>query len=155
MTPIFALQPLPKSIFLAGPTPRESWVSTWRPDALLILERLKFKGNVYVPEASDWGPHSEYDGQVQWEWEALNLATIVVFWIPRALPDMPGFTTNIEFGMLIQSGKVILGYPQEAPKMKYLDKLAKRFNVPIYRTLEDTLRAGVERTTQSFGVSVD
>lgn len=37
MTVIHALQPLRKSIFLAGPTPRSEDVPSWRPDALTRL----------------------------------------------------------------------------------------------------------------------
>ena len=36
MKTIFALQPLEKSIFLAGPTPRNPEVPSWRPEALAI-----------------------------------------------------------------------------------------------------------------------
>ncbi len=39
-----------KSIFLAGPTPRNKEVKSWRGEALEILQRLGFDGVVYVPE---------------------------------------------------------------------------------------------------------
>jgi hypothetical protein len=144
MTPIFALEPLPKSIFLAGPTPRDTATPSWRPEALRILRDIGFSGQVYVPETADWGPHDHYDGQIQWEWEALNLATVAMFWIPRDIVSMPGLTTNVEFGLLVQSGKLVLGYPEGAPKMKYLAKLAARHHVPVFHSLEDTLLAAVK-----------
>lgn len=151
MTPVFSLQKLPKSIFLAGPTPRSKDVPSWRPEALLILERLGFAGNVYLPEAADWAPHEHYDDQVHWEWEALNLSTVVVFWVPRDLKTMPALTTNVEFGLLAQSGKLILGYPETAPKMMYLGKLAARHGAPVFHTLESTLKAAVASTLVPFG----
>ena len=151
MTPVFTLQNLPKSIFLAGPTPRSLDTPSWRPTALQILEKLGFSGSVYIPETSDWLPHEHYDDQVHWEWEALNLSTVVVFWVPRDLDTMPAFTTNIEFGLLADTGKLILGYPQTAPKMKYLDKLASRHGTQIFHTLESTLKAAVDATLIPFG----
>lgn len=151
MTPVFALQPLPKSIFLAGPTPRDARVPSWRPAALEQLEAMGFEGTVYVPESANWQAHDNYTGQVHWEWEALNLATVVVFWVPRDLQDMPAFTTNVEFGNLAHSGKLVLGYPNGAPKMSYLDALATRFGVPVYASLTATLEAAVAKARQPFG----
>lgn len=151
MKTIFTLDPLPKSIFLAGPTPRSAATASWRPDALKILKALSFEGDVYVPEAADWGPHPHYDDQLHWEWEALNQATVAVFWVPRDLETMPALTTNVEFGIFIQSGKLILGYPEAAPKMKYLAKLAQRHGAPVFHTLEGTLKAAVDATRRPFG----
>lgn len=152
MTPVFALQPLPKSIFLAGPTPRDASAQSWRPEALAILETLGFDGQVFIPENATWLPHDTHeDGQVPWEWEALSLATVIVFWVPRVLDHMPALTTNVEFGLFANSGKVVLGYPQTAAKMKYLDRLAQRFHVPVFDSLHATLMAAVAQTRQSFG----
>ncbi len=153
MKPVFALQKLPKSIFLAGPTPREEQVSSWRPYALQLLEKIGFDGNVYVPESEDWAKHNHYDDQVQWEWEALSISTIVLFWIPRDLNDMPAFTSNVEFGLTVAGGKAILGYPKGAPKMNYLAALAQRHNVLVAHNLEEALHLAVWRAQKPYGVS--
>ncbi len=150
LTPVHALEALPRSIFLAGPTPRDPSTPSWRPEALRLLGELGFDGAVYVPESRDWLPHNEYEGQIHWEWEALNLATAVAFWVPRDLVSMPGFTTNVEFGLLIQSGKLVLGFPQGAPKMKYLARLAERHGASVHHSLAETLQAAVERCRQPF-----
>lgn len=132
------------SIFLAGPTPRDSETVSWRPEALSILERLKYSGTVYVPETWDWGwgIHG-YENQVNWENDALAAARVIVFWVPREMIHMPALTTNVEFGRYCTTGKAILGYPTTAAKVRYLDSLAKRFNVPVYNTLEETLQRAV------------
>lgn len=143
MQTVFALQPLPKSIFLAGPTPRDPSVPSWRPEALEILERLQFDGHVYVPESDDWASHDNYDGQIEWEINALNRASVIVFWIPRNLQTMPAFTTNVEFGLYINSGKVVVGCPYDAAKTRYLEHHALIRNLPIHRTLQETLEAAV------------
>lgn len=114
-----------KSVFLAGPTPRGEDVVSWRTEACAILEQIGFNGVVYVPEYSSWKPKADYVDQAMWEREALINATVIVFWVPRKLPDMAAFTTNVEFGYWLHSGKVIYGRPEEATKIKYLDWLYK------------------------------
>lgn len=152
MNVTYALQPLPKALFLAGPTPRSMTVESWRPAAVRLLrDVLHFDGTVYVPESEDGKPHNEYDHQVSWEWEALNRATIVVFWVPRDLVDMPAFTTNVEFGLLATSGKLVLGAPPSAKKMGYLKALAARYNIPVFDSLHDTLHEAVRRTRRTYG----
>lgn len=148
----YARQALPKSIFLAGPTPRSIEVPSGRPAALRMLEQdLHFSGTVFVPESPDGRPHKEYDHQVSWEWEALNQASIVVFWVPRELVTMPAMTTNVEFGLLATSGKLVLGAPRGTPKMGYLNAVARRYNVPLFDTLLDTLVEAVRRTQRPYG----
>jgi hypothetical protein len=139
MKVIHALEKIEQSIFLAGPTPRSPEVTSWRHEALKILDYVDFKGTVYVPESDDWGPHDQYDDQVKWEWEALNSSTIVLFWIPRDLAKMPAFTTNVEFGLFIGSGKCVMGYPVGAPKMNYLHQLAVNRGVPVYHSLDGVI----------------
>lgn len=148
----YALQPLQKSIFLAGPTPRDEQTATWRKDALAILE--PFDGVVFVPEAHDWASHDLYDEQIHWEWEAIDQATVVVFWVPRDLTSMPAFTTNVEFGLKIQSGRVILGYPRDAPKCGYLDALASRFKAPVHSNLFNTLQAAMARADEVHRLTI-
>ena len=112
-----------KSIFLAGPTPRSNKITSWRKEAVEKLETLGFDGIVYSPEYSTWKPKGEYNDQAMWERNALTAATVILFWVPRSLPDMPGFTTNVEFGYWLHTNKVIYGRPNNAEKIKYLDWL--------------------------------
>lgn len=112
-----------KSIFLAGPTPRKANAISWRTDACKYLEKKNFDGVVYVPEYSTWKPKEDYVDQAMWEREALINATVILFWVPRKLPDMSAFTTNVEFGYWLHSGKVVYGRPNDASKIKYLDWL--------------------------------
>lgn len=112
-----------KSIFLAGPTPRGENAISWRTKACQFLEDNGFDGVVYVPEYSTWKPKEDYVDQAEWERDALLNASVIAFWIPRELPDMPAFTTNVEFGYWLHSGKVIYGRPDTARKIKYLDWL--------------------------------
>lgn len=147
---LYALQKYEKSIFLAGPTPRDPAVPSWRPEAIQLLEKLGFAGTVIVPETDDWSAHDQYDNQIDWEWEGLNTATVVVFWIPRHLQDMPAFTTNVEYGLTVASSKAVLGAPEGTPKMGYLKRLAQRYMIRQFTTLEETLRHAVWKTEYPF-----
>ena len=135
-----------KSIFLAGPTPREKDIISWRNEAIKILENLGFDGIVYVPEYSSWKPKTDYVDQAMWERVGLSNATIIAFWIPRYLPDMPAFTTNVEFGYWLHTGKVVYGRPNDAEKIKYLDWLYKLdYNEEPIDSLEELLKLCVEK----------
>jgi hypothetical protein len=130
---------LSQSIFLAGPSPREEHHPNWRPQALKILEGLGFEGTVFVPLPRDGVWSQDYGEQVEWELEYLGEASRIVFWIPRDLEMLPGFTTNVEFGMYASSEKVVLGFPKGTPHMRYLAYLAGRNEVPVFNTLEEAI----------------
>lgn len=148
MQVIYALEELPKSItksiFLAGPTPRDEHGKPWRQDALKILEDKKYDGVVFIPEPRNAVWHKEYDRQIDWEDTCLNVADCILFWVPRELKHMPGFNTNIEWGRWENSGKLILGYPKEAEKMPYIDKYAKKERVSVFETLVEALQAAMD-----------
>lgn len=139
----------PNSIFLAGPTPRGASPRSWRAKALMLLqhggEKLEegFPGQVFVPEPKDGptGKWPEQFDQMVWEHRALEMASCIVFWVPRNMGDMPGLTTNVEFGLFARSNKVVLGYPPDAERMDYLHFCARRFGISTWSTLEDTLYA--------------
>lgn len=124
------------TIFLAGPTPRDHSSPSWRPNMINALRESGFNGDIFIPEKEGDYLSYEHSTQVHWEVKHLNLATLIVFWIPRSIPSMPGFTTNIEFGEFMHSGKILLGYPEEAEKMKYFKVRAEMHNIPIVHTIE-------------------
>ena len=130
-----------KSIFLAGPTPRDKETISWRIEAIEYLKNKKFDGIVYIPE-DELIRKNNYVDQADWERQALSNATIIVFWIPRELEKMPAFTTNVEFGYWLakKPEKIIYGRPETARKIKYLDWLYKKEStLKIYDNLEETI----------------
>ncbi|CAF1638788.1 unnamed protein product [Adineta ricciae] len=56
---------------------------------------------------------------------------------------MPGFTTNIEFGEDLHSGKIVYGRPDSAEKCRYLDKRMEELQLSIFNSLSDTLQHAV------------
>lgn len=135
-----------KAIFLAGPSPRGESDGNWRPEALETLEKAGYDGVVYVPlprEEGKWP--ANYEDQVEWETKYLHMSDIVVFWVPRDLESLPAFTTNVEFGLWVSSGKAVYGRPPQAPKNRYLDWHAKQESVQVFDTLESTLNEAINK----------
>lgn len=149
MQVVYARQPFPpefrRALFLAGPTPRSSEVRSWRPRALELLAERGYDGAVFVPEDQDGDARIDYTDQIEWESEGLSLADVIVFWIPRDLDTLPGFTTNVEWGMWMRSGKCVLGAPPEAPKLRYLQYHADALAIPQFDDLAATLDAALAR----------
>ena len=75
---------------------------------------MGFPGVVLIPERRDWVSSFDYIDQVEWEFTCLEAATVIAFWIPRDLISLPGFTTNVEFGRYVGSGKCVYGRPASA-----------------------------------------
>src|SRR5262249_52984178 len=78
MRVIYAQEPFPEEItctvFLLGPTPRKGHGGTdsWRTEALHLLEKLHFTGEVFVPEPRDGRWADDYTDQVAWEEQAMH-----------------------------------------------------------------------------------
>lgn len=145
MEVVYAREPLPdrwrKSIFLAGPTPRDESVESWRPRAIDVLDSFGYNGVVFVPEDRSGGFQGGYPDQPEWERMCLDCADTIVLWVPRDLETMPAFTTNVEFGRYVDSGRLLYGRPDDAPKNRYLDWLYKAHNPHdrVYNALDEVL----------------
>jgi hypothetical protein len=150
---VYARSPLQRSIFLAGPTPREAHVQSWRPEALRLLDEQGFDGTVFVPEDSDSSPRFNYYDQIEWELQALHSATIILFWVPREMKEMPALTTNVEFGLFARNGNIVLGCPPNAEKMKYLIGLSNLYNIPLLYDLESAVNVAIFNTRRPFRTS--
>ncbi len=129
------------SVFLAGPVPRSPEVPSWHPEAIGLLRRgWAGPGRlvVFAPEPRE-GVAVEGTDSMDWEEEGLRRSDVVLFWIPRAMPAMPGLTTNIEWGALHASGRAVLGVPPGAASVDYPLRQARDHAVPVARTLERTV----------------
>ena len=148
MTLIYAQEKLKfqgNSIFLAGPTPRLESVESWRPEFIKKLKESGYNGVVLIPEMrnpNDWKRENgfAYDKQIDWEEEAMEKASTIVFWIPREMYTMPALTTNIEFGYWYAKypSKLIIGIPENAEKCDYIRYKAKQKCIFV-ETMDDVI----------------
>ena len=151
LTLVHARDPLPvgTSVFLAGPTPRSRDVPSWRPDAVRELAaQWSGPGRLFVliPEPPGGQSWPYFDEQAEWETLAREAASVILFWIPRDLRTLPGFTTNVEFGLDVTTGRAVLGCPPDCPnpeRNRYLIWLARRHGVPVTGTLLETVASAL------------
>jgi len=143
LTVVYALEDAPetfdKSIFLAGPTPRDEKAQSWRPEAIDLLRAAGFDGVVFIPEARDGVWHGDKVAQIEWEERSLHLSDSIIFWVPRNMETMPALTTNTEFGRWEDSGRVVLGSPDTAVRNEYLLHYARKLDIPVAYTLDSVI----------------
>lgn len=136
------------SVFVAGPMPRDPDAPSWRHGALhMIAGRWNGDGTlvVFVPEARDrHQPPVGYISQL-WEERWMAVVDVILFWVPRRMPDLPGLNTNIEYGRTEGSGRVVLGLPPDAASVHYLRRGAESHGVPVRDTLDGTIAAALDR----------
>lgn len=137
---------LAPSIFLAGPI--ERWTpengpkyTRWRDAALGHLRRkyTQYGTNIRIlnPEW-DWDTRPEdwnYELQVEWEVRAMRDATCILCYIERIMPDLPGFTTQVEVGEWITSPKLIVGAPPFTPHTKYIQTRRQMADLSWFESL--------------------
>ncbi len=129
-----------KSLFLAGPIPRDEGVASWKRKAVDILEKHGFSGTVLVPEKREFTAKVDYMDEIEWDLKALSTCDLIVFWIPRKKPHMLGLTSNVEFGYYINKKNIIYGRPDNADEISYLDWLYKKDTGETpFNNLEDLL----------------
>lgn len=142
------------AIFLAGPIERvdpnalQRQLPCWRVDVQVAVARLPEPVVLYSPE---WHAKPEgwsYDAQVSWEITAMHAAAVILCWIPRQLPLLPAFTTNVEVGEYLHSSKLLVGAPPEAPHTKYIQTRLARLRRPWYTDLNELVVAAVQQATQ-------
>lgn len=136
------------TIFLAGPIERvpsgdSAKLPRWRDEALQILERRPEKLVTYNPQWNTQPIGWTYEMQVSWEIRAMNYAMIRLFWIARVLPDLPGFTTNIEAGEHLSDEDAVFGAPPSAPYTRYLQTRCALMGKPWYTSLEQVCAVAV------------
>ena len=98
---------------------------------------------MYIPEDKGFGGREDFDDQeqIKWEQDCLDEAKVILFWIPRDLDTMPGFTTNIEFGYWYGRcpGKLVVGIPDFASKTGYIRYCCNKAGINIHNYLCDTV----------------
>ena len=151
------LTPMPKRVFLAGPTVRghQPHLTSWRFEAIELFKELGFTGELIVPEFTNKTESDKYRYDLPvWEFKGLTLSDVILFWIPRTV-ELIGLTTNCEFGywMARNREKMVYGRPDNSYRNNYLDIMwvedSKRTktNCDIYNTLPKTVNACLNKLT--------
>lgn len=133
------------SIYLSGPTPRRAGVPGWRPTAIAEISRRWRHGRlaVFVPEPRADEPAPSYAHARTWQLHWGDRADVVLVWLPRG-PEMPGHTTNDEFGKWKDSGRVVLGTPPDAEKVRYQRAYAAEVSIPLADDLPTTVEYALD-----------
>lgn len=135
---VYNLEPIPyakPTVFLAGPTPRDPDVRSWRENMvanfsdLLMLNSLDSVHLILPEERYGVVFHGDGDRQNEWEHLAIESCDVLFFWVPRSIEGgMPGFTTNVEFGLWLDKKEhVVFGHPGDAEKVSYLAWLYRKY----------------------------
>ena len=135
-------------IFLAGPIERvregkQRSLLCWRDEALGYLAKSHVPILVFNPEWIARPPGWSYEKQVEWEIKHMRFADVVLFWIQRQPPELPGYTTNIEFGEHLYSEKMVIGSPATAPHIRYMRLRCEMAGITWHHTLEDCCIAAI------------
>ena len=150
-----------KSIFLAGPTPRDDETPSWRPEAISYLRQHGYNGTIYIPEPRTKQRYKDYDKQFEWEHKALDRADIILFYIPRDLspninghPKMAALTTNIEYGLYADSNRLVVCIPEDKINVssnKYIQNCCFERQTPFYTSLDEALN----KVVKTLGTGAD
>ena len=166
-------RPIPRSIFLAGPTARGVHRTPWRAAALAELGARGFAGTAIVPEFRDGlfddlaakvfaEPASPVTGMratshniLAWETAGIEHATVVLFWMPFAIAaaddpaSLPGFTTRAEVSRELarDPSRIVLGMPDGALSSAHIRYHAHGAGVTIAATLNATIEAALAAVT--------
>jgi 8-oxo-dGTP diphosphatase len=133
-----------KTLFLAGPSEPHGRPTAWRQEAIQILRDLRFDGHVFVPDFEEGWANGNLDAQFDWVTEAMDRADAIVFWVPRDLQTLHGYSTNIEWGLYARSRNVVWGAPEDAQLVGWAERYAKKYQVPVVRDLKMALRVALE-----------
>lgn len=142
-------------VFLAGPTVRghqPHLLPSWRVAAVEEFHNRNFNGTLILPEFTNTSESDKgrYDLPL-WEYEGLQIADCILFWIPRTR-ELIGLTTNFELGYwLRERHRAVYGRPDDAYRIDYLDILWKRdyernpVGMPtIFNNLNDTIAESIK-----------
>ena len=109
------------SIYLAGPTRWNQHLVSWRKEAIEILKLLEYDGFVYAPEYSIDKFEENYKEMASWRKEKLQIATTIVFWVPKNYPISN--CSNAEFAYWLAKRKEDFIYGREVVNSNYKERM--------------------------------
>lgn len=150
---VYLLEDIPqkftKSIYLAGPVPSSKNIRSWRDFALLQLKNKKFDGVVFVPEIDPRKKNKrkiKNEEKRKWEWDALHMSDVILFWVPSDSSLEPRTQIYTEFAYYLDHANIVYGRSNSASRTDYLDWLIESAdrNRNIYERLDFTIEAALK-----------
>lgn len=139
------------SIFLAGCSYRDGSLNSmsWRREIELIIQQKEVETSVeftlIIPEMNPNIPlYLTSEDIYRWETFMLSRSSSILFWIPRDMQDLPGLTTNIEFGEWMSKEGVFVGYPDDAEKNGSIKVRCEHYNKVIHNNLYGLVQAVID-----------
>jgi hypothetical protein len=137
------------SVYLDGPKGTVSKIS-WRKRLLETFTVQGYEHVIIVPECRDNNYRPPYGTKEFYEWEdlAMNMATMIMFWIPRDSTLFTGKDINDRWGYWKQRKNVILGYPERAEDVGYQKWYADTYGITVVKNLENMVVYAKEQLHQ-------
>lgn len=143
--PPTALPPYPRikpGIFLAGSI-EQGAAEDWQ--AKVVQELSQEDVYLYNPRRDFWDASLEqsinnatFRQQVEWELDALKAADWIIMYFDPATKSP---VTLLEFGLWLESGKLIVACPHGFWRRGNLEVCCARAGMPLYETLDELLAA--------------
>ena len=139
------------SVYLDGPKGNiGSNEFSWRHKLIDAFVKQGFKHVIIVPEKRGKSGRPPYgkDEFYAWENQAMQMATINMFWMPRDSTIFPGRDINDRWGYWKTQKNVIIGYPTRSEEMDYQGWYAKENNITVVHHLENMVQYVSEQLNQ-------
>jgi len=131
------------SVYLDGPKTMSTAIKfQWRTRMINQFTRDGFNHVVIIPEKRKGNGYPNYGTHEFYEWEeaAMNMATIVMFWIPRDSRIFPGRDINDRWGAYKLKKNVILGIPSGSEETGYQNWYSDRNDITVVHHLENMVQ---------------
>lgn len=129
------------SVFLAGSI-EMGVAENWQEIISKELEPIN-SGYILNPRRDDWDSsweqvieNPEFSLQVNWELEALEKASMIVFYFS---PETKSPISMLELGLFAQSKKVVVCCPQGFWRKGNIDVVCKRYQIKQVNTLNELI----------------
>lgn len=126
------------SVYLDGPKSTVSGLS-WRKKLFEILQQQGFTWTVIVPECRKDNQVPPYGTEEFYHWEnvVMNMASTIMFWMPRDSTIFPARDMNDRWGHYKHEKNIILGYPPRTENINYQGWYAKKHGITMVHSLEN------------------
>jgi hypothetical protein len=132
------------SVFLAGSIEMGKAID-WQQEVINQLTNAQWNGVVLNPRRPDWDSsweqkieNPQFRGQVEWELEGLEKATLIVFYFA---PNTYSPITMLELGLHAPNKKCVVCCPEGFWRKGNIDIVCAKYGVPQVHAIEELTKA--------------